>query len=299
LAKKGTKKQKAVLTVLVALLAVFWINNLFFKGSGKVVEKADTGKAFSLGVVPPANMPDVDLDVLARLNVPVEVSRNIFDPVYRPPVVKPVITPKPKPAAAGAGRPNPDYVPPPPPPPPMPREQIEYNKAMDHLKKFRFVGFITRKGKTDLFIANDGDYYVAHAGETIAEGYYVKAIKTDALIIADRAHKFDGKEPEVSIPADFQGKEADVITGESAPYVGAGATGGSSTGGGGAPAAPSNQHRQYQRGPASGGRRSPAQPPRGVGTVPEVPNGGRAAQPIQNLEEETTTPDGLGGYSVP
>jgi len=287
----GGKWQKLILAGLAVLLAATLLNTLYFKGGGEEAGNGKGAKVFNLGTLPPANMPVVNLELLENLNVPVKVTRNIFDPVYRPPVIKPVITPVPATPPPGAGRPNPNYVRPPTPPT---REELEAKKAAADIGKFRFVGFIMRKGKLDIFLAKDSDYYVGHPGEDIVDGYYIKDVKRDSITIADRKHKINGKEVEVSLKADFEGEDADVITGASAPYVGVGATGGSvgrgSGGGvavtGGSPTAP---------------QRRTAPEPEGAPTVINVQTG-RAVTPVETgggTGAGTRAPAPMEGYSIP
>jgi len=160
----GGKWQKLILAGLAVLLAATLLNTLYFKGEG---EKAGNGKGkkeFNIGTLPPVNIPVVNLELLENLNVPVKVTRNIFDPVYRPPVIKPVITPVPATSPPGAGRPNQNYVRPPTPPT---REELEAKKAAADIGKFRFVGFIMRKGKLDIFLAKDSDYKRQGSGSIV------------------------------------------------------------------------------------------------------------------------------------
>jgi hypothetical protein len=287
LAVTGGKKQKVVLAVLVIFLAGYWAKGMLFAPDVKPPAKSDT---VNLGALPSHDFPDVDLSQLDKLNVPVKVTRNIFDPVYKPPVVKPIDTPKPIEAVTV---PTPNRPPPPPPPPPPSREEIEANKAQDEIRQFRFSGFVARKERLDILLTHSKAFVVAVPGEDIDLGadyamyrFYVREVRPDSLVIADRAHKIDGKEVEVTIDADFEGKNIDVITNASAPYVGVGATGGgvhgaSQSGSGSSPAQGPPSSGQGSRGPSPGGRRAPASPPRGV-VVQEVPVivGGSAAQPL-------------------
>ncbi len=184
------KKKAVVVAVLFGFLAVYWGYQLFFKHEKQPVRPAATAeagkrqppKAGGKEGEPSLTTPiKVDLSLLKGRGEAYKAGKNIFNPVYRKPVLV-------KPGQKGA--PGTITVaplpPPPPPPPPRSAEEIAADNAKEELNKVKVLGFLKRKSRTDVFLSLGNDTYIAAKGDTITQGYYLKEVGKDFVVVADR-----------------------------------------------------------------------------------------------------------------
>lgn len=90
--------------------------------------------------------------------------------------------PRPKPAPA-------PVVPVEPAVPPVPvktPEEIAADAARADLSRFRFYGYVTAEGKgSSLFLAKDGELFIARIGETILKNYEIKEAGKEHVVLLD------------------------------------------------------------------------------------------------------------------
>lgn len=114
------------------------------------------------------------LDLLnKKLGNSVQITRNIFAPLYTPP------PPPPKKPA----------VPPPPPKPetkvPTP-EEIAAEKSKAELMKFKYLGFINKGGINEVFLSKDNELISTKKGEVIKGRYLIRDATSNSVIIQDK-----------------------------------------------------------------------------------------------------------------
>lgn len=193
------KKKAAVLAALVVVLAGYLAWGFIKPGdAGRKPAPAAPAAVKKEKLTSP---PLVKVD-LALLKCPREgytASRNIFDPVYRKPVLeKPVKT---------AGGPRPAGMASrsilPPPPPPKTQAQIDAENAREEIKKAKVIGFLKRKGRTDVFLSFSNGNYVVAKGDNITKDYFLTDIGKDSVSIKDNKTGI-----EVKVSAEFTEKKA-------------------------------------------------------------------------------------------
>lgn len=107
-----------------------------------------------------------------KLDAPVQITRNIFAPLYTPPPpVKKPPTPHP-PSQPEVKVPTPEEV------------AIEKSKA--ELKKFKYLGFLNKGGINEAFLSKDNELISAKKGEIIKGRYLIKDISPIAVVIQDK-----------------------------------------------------------------------------------------------------------------
>lgn len=220
------KKKAVVVAVLFGFLAVYWGYQLFSKNEKQPVRTPATAEAVKrqpLKAGEKAGEPSlttpikVDLGLLKGRGEAYKAGRNIFNPVYRKPVLV-------KPGQKGA--PGTITVaplpPPPPPPPPRSASEIAVDNAKEELNKVKVLGFLKRKSRTDVFLSLGNDTYIAAKGDTIAKGYYLKDVGKDFVVVADR-----DTNTEVRLTTSFEKAKGSVNTVPSPGLGGGGASPGS------------------------------------------------------------------------
>lgn len=279
------KKKLYVLAAAVAVLISLWVYRAV-TDTGKQAAPRDTAKQGRDAVQrPPRESVRVNLGLLDKEKAGLKVTRNIFSPVYRPPKVVP--PPPPQRAVTvspGAAQAVPVV-------PVLPAwkspEEVQREVAMKEMGSIKFMGFVKRKGRTDVFMSMGNDFFSAAKGETITKDYYLKDIGANYLLFADRK---SGAETRLIV--DFEGSSAD---GPSiVPVVPVGSGGESGTG-----AAPARPAR-----PSTPGARRPGSPDRAGGmpggtAVNNPANGGGAGAGVPGGGTPYTPepPDALVGHS--
>ncbi len=108
-----------------------------------------------------------------KLGNSVQITRNIFAPLYTPP------PPLPKKPAV------------PPPPPkleikvPTP-EEIAAEKSKAELLKFKYLGFINKGGINEVFLSKDNELISTKKGEIIKGRYLIRDATPNSVIIQDK-----------------------------------------------------------------------------------------------------------------
>lgn len=181
-------KKKIILVVLVVFLAGYWVVELFV-GTGNhapaPASVAGTGAAKKGQQGPPNMAINVDIGLLERPRPAYKAAKNIFAPVYAKPVL--VKQPKPAPGAKPGETVTVTPLPPlPPPPPPKPQSEIDAENAREEMQKIRVLGFLKRKGRTDVFVSLGNDNFVVPRGGKIIKGYYVADIGKDFVLLSDK-----------------------------------------------------------------------------------------------------------------
>lgn len=275
------KKTLYVLAAAIAVLASIWAYRLFIAGgtpvkapAKKAKPKADVSKLGLKGF-------GVDLSSLEKEKPPLLAERNIFGPVYAKPKVLPPPPAPPKPPVSAQPAQSAQ-----PAPPPQTEWLTPEKRAADAARKemagFKYMGFLKRKDRTDIFLALGNEYFIAGKDDIITKQYFIKEIGKDYILFADK-----DSDAEVKVAADFTGEE-----GKANPVPTPGVGGGSGKQGGGAPGKPKPNVR-----PATPPRPSPRGMPAnqqtrggtGVGipggdspTPPPVDAGGNAPSPLVN-----------------
>jgi hypothetical protein len=176
-------KKKIILAVLLVFLAGYWAFNFFVK---KTAEHAPgTAATVKAQQGPPRAAIKVDLYLLEKQKAAFRASKNIFRPVYKKPEL---VKPPQAPTGAKPGQPvTVTPLPPlPPPPPPKSQAEIDAENAREEMKKVRVLGFLKRKGRTDVFMSLGGENFVVGKGGTITKEYYVADIGKDFVLLSDR-----------------------------------------------------------------------------------------------------------------
>jgi hypothetical protein len=235
--EQGERKKLIWLAGLVGLLVVIWgYRALFTEQTQNTVQGPGSVRHTAPG--PPAKPVVVNLALLEGEKPRLVIGRNIFDPTYKEPKVLPPdlasksgknanadANAKPKPlAAVSVGPPkdsdadgvpdNIDKCPGTPPGVPVDASgcqpgELSANLAKAEMGKIKFVGFLKRSNRTDVFLTYRNAYFVVTKGDEISNGFYLKDIGKDFLRFADKATG-----AEVMINVDFSGKKADkTVTG--------------------------------------------------------------------------------------
>lgn len=230
------KKKLYVLVAALSILAAIWGYRII--AGDNVPDTSGSAAAGRKAVQAPPGPLNVDLGLLDKEKPPLSISRNIFSPVYYVPKVVP---PPPQPPAERQVTVQPE----------APVEWITPEKrarmsAESEMNQFRFLGFVKRRDRTDLFLTNDREFFYAGVGETITKDYFIKSIGADYILIGDRK---SGAEVKLNVDFGGDGKPSTVL-----PTVGMGGSA-----------------------PGSGGARTPPQqrPGRPVPRRPGMPSPGR------------------------
>jgi hypothetical protein len=181
--RQQDKKKAVLLAALLGILAVYWTYHLFFQGTRAA--KAPAPAAQKRSAAAPAVMTKikVDLDLLQKKRPAYTAVRNIFSPVY----VKPVLV-KPSQQPKGPQTVTVTPLPPlPPPPPPKSPEQIAADNAREDIRKLKVLGFLKRKGKTNVFLSLGGESYTVPEGGNITKDYYLTELGPDYIVVTDKA----------------------------------------------------------------------------------------------------------------
>ncbi|MHB8174423.1 MAG: hypothetical protein ACYDFU_08215 [Nitrospirota bacterium] len=183
-----TDKKKAILAAaLFALLSILIIVRIN-SGSGgtppvsagPAVQKAAKGEI-------PKTAIKVNLDLLNRPKVDFLALKNIFAPVYRKPSLPKLSGGKGGPGAKGKGKITVTPLKPlPPPPPPRTPAQIAADNAREEIKKFKVMGFLKRKLRTDVFLSLGQENYVVTKGDKITKDYYLTDVAKNAVTVSDK-----------------------------------------------------------------------------------------------------------------
>src|SRR5512135_2549591 len=178
--KQQDKKKAVVLAVLVGILVVYWGYRLFFQpapsATPEPARKAAAQKAAAQKAAP-MNGIKVDLGLLDKPKPKINAGRNIFSPVYvKPALVKPPPLPKGHQKQPITVAPLPPL---PPPPPPKSPAEIAAENAREEIKKFKVLGFLTRKGKTNVFMSLGAEHYTVPAGGNITKDYFLTEVGLD------------------------------------------------------------------------------------------------------------------------
>lgn len=114
------------------------------------------------------------LDLLnKKLGDSVQITRNIFAPLYTPP------PPPPKKPLAPPLPPKPEIKVPKP-------EEIAIEKSKTELKKFKYLGFLNKDGVNEAFLSKDNELISVKKGEIIKGKYLIKEITAATVIIQDK-----------------------------------------------------------------------------------------------------------------
>ncbi|HEX9859994.1 MAG TPA: hypothetical protein VGB23_02235 [Nitrospirota bacterium] len=273
------KKKLYVLAAALSILAAIWGYRLI---TGETVPDASKNAAAGRKAVqsPPGQL-NVDLGLLDKDKPHLSISRNIFSPVYYVPKVVPPPPPPPPPAAERQVTVEPqapvEWITP---------EQRARMSAENEMKQFRFLGFVKRRDRTDLFLTNDREFFYAGVGETITEDFYIKSIGADYFLIGDRD---SGAEVRLNVDFGGDGKASQVL-----PSVG---MGGPAPESGGARTPP-------QQRPGRPTPRRPGMPAPGRGGAFPPDRGGAFPPDNGGITDDTGgsvtgAPGGTGGNYIP
>ncbi|MBI1818728.1 MAG: hypothetical protein HYR81_00160 [Nitrospirae bacterium] len=166
-------------TLLLIFLALSW-SGLFFYQYLQPGEKHVPLK-YKKGEVPresesrrPPELP-VKGDLLKFPKKNLEITKNIFAPIYIPPPPKPRVEP-----------------PPPPPPvvlPPAPSpEELARKEAMRLLSEFKYLGYLNKgHGKEQGFFSRGGELLIVGKEEVITGSFILKSIDPNQAVLKDKA----------------------------------------------------------------------------------------------------------------
>lgn len=87
-------------------------------------------------------------------------------------------------AAARAVKPPPVAVVPPPPAGPTP-EELAAQAALSELGQFRYLGYLSRQGRDEVFLSKGKELHVVRAGDTIEPRVLVKAVTPKDVILQE------------------------------------------------------------------------------------------------------------------
>ncbi len=263
--KQQDKKKAMVLAALVGILVAYWGYRLLFQpapsATPEPARKAAAQKAA------PMNSIKVDLGLLNKPKPKINAGRNIFSPVYvKPALVKPPPLPKGQQKQPITVAPLPPL---PPPPPPKSPAEIAAENAREEIKKIKVLGYLKRKGITNVFMSLGGDHFTVPLGGNITKEYYLTNLDQDSVQVTDKATGVAE-----TIKTQFSSKPTTMPVGGGA--AGAGAAGAPPRGGGASP---------YPGGGGPGGYRGPGGGAGGSGTTMTVipgaapsPLGGRSVR---------------------
>ena len=234
--KQQDKKKAVVLGVLVGVLVLSWAYHLFFRPAPVAPPQAASKRAAAKAS--PMTGIKVELELLNKPKPQFSSAKNIFSPVYvNPALLKPPPVPKGKQQTVTV-----TPLPPlPPPPPPKSAEEIAVENAREEIKKVRVLGYLKRKGVTNVFMSLGTDHYTVPLGGNITKDYFLTGVEQDSVQITDRATGVTEK-----IKAQFSDKQTSMPVGGG--MGGAGSAGTPPRSGGASP---------YQGGGATGGYRGP------------------------------------------
>lgn len=132
-------------------------------------------------------------------SIPLLEKRNIFAPIpspLKPAPPKPKPAPPPLPPEPPAPPPEPVVVAPPPPPLPPPGpspEELAAEQSRMEIARFKYLGFLLKRGEKVLFVARDKELFIVREGETFVTDYYLKEATRDYVIIEDRTTGISGR----------------------------------------------------------------------------------------------------------
>lgn len=135
--------------------------------------------------------------------------RNIFAPLRDPNQPKPKVvkrTPKPKATAPKRTPPPPKAVPTRIPPPKPSPNSLATQQAQQQLKKFKFLGYLTKQGEQQVFISNGQAIYIVKQGETLEGDIQVKSIEPTTVVLSKHLKNI-GETVEASLPLTKEGNK--------------------------------------------------------------------------------------------
>lgn len=182
--------------IVLGVLLIFWAVVIFFRiyygeEQKRVPLKYTKGKATVSRIEATRGVssgPAINFTLLERKgSIPLLEKRNIFAPIELPPKPAP-----PKPTPTPPPSPEPIVVSPPPPPGPSP-EELAAEQSRREIARFKYLGFLLKRGDKVLFIARDKELFIIREGETLAGNYYLKEASRDYIIIEDTITKVSGR----------------------------------------------------------------------------------------------------------
>ena len=134
--------------------------------------------------------------------------RNIFAPLRdpnqpKPKVVKQPSKPPPPPPKPQTARPAP---PRPQPTRPSPND-LAAKQAQQQLKKYQFLGYLTKEGEQQIFLSNGQAIYIVKQGETLEGDIQVKSIEPTSVVLSKHL-KSIGETVEATLPLTKDGKNS-------------------------------------------------------------------------------------------
>ncbi len=176
-----TNQSKVLL--LVGLLVV-WAGVTFFQLS-EVTETSSRGTS-SIPPLSGATLPPTKDLLLAktftntRQDVPFTPPRNIFAPLGFQPAPPPKTSSQAAPSTTPTTR-----MPPTPPPGPSP-EELAAQRAREQLKKFRFLGYLTKGGESQAFLTNGQAIFIVKQGEMMEGKVQVHKIEPENIVLSTK-----------------------------------------------------------------------------------------------------------------
>lgn len=175
-------KKKLFLSILLVLLG-FLITQRYTscEGPQRVPLKYVKGKTYTGGVEEPNKDPNilVQLELLKeRQKAEWTSSKNIFVPIeaFLPPPPPPPPIPEPPP-----------LPPPPPPPPPGPTaEELAAQRARQEMSQFRYLGYLSREGREQVFLSKGKTLFIAKKGEVVTGQFFLKDLGANQVVIKDQ-----------------------------------------------------------------------------------------------------------------
>lgn len=107
-----------------------------------------------------------------KLEASLQISRNIFAPLYTPP-------PPVKKPSTPTTPPKPEIKVPTP-------EEIAMERSKAELNKFKYLGFMNKGGINEAFLSKENELISAKKGETIKGKYLLKDISPNTVLIQDK-----------------------------------------------------------------------------------------------------------------
>ncbi len=145
---------------------------------------------------------DKPLQTIA-LNTP----RNIFAPLRNPNQPKPQVAKRPPEPKTPTLKPQPSR------PAPVKKQQpatsstsLAAQQARQQLKKYQFLGYLTKAGEKQIFLSNGQAIYIVKQGEMLEGDIQVKSIEPTAVVLSKHL-KSIGETVEATLPLTKDGKK--------------------------------------------------------------------------------------------
>ncbi len=141
------------------------------------------------------------------INIELNTPRNIFASLQDPNRPKPKIAkPRPKPKTTAPTPPKPKPVPTRITPPKPSPNKAAIQQAQLQLKKFQFLGYLTKQGEQQVFLSNGQAIYIMKQGETLEGNIQVKSIEASSVVLSKHLKNI-GETVEATLPLTKEGSK--------------------------------------------------------------------------------------------